>query len=601
MKRLNHLGFAVLLTVPMLAEAVSGSWVRLQRFHTWDWVLYLGLGVVSLVFWAACLSLITGSPRRRWLALPIALFFGILVGAHKLFYMQYASVLTSGYIDFGFQYGWDVKRTLLEQRFAIAAWVGFPALAVLALLQFAEAPDRLHTVRKRWKAAAMGAGLLSLPLLPSNPAKPVDLQVESSLVRFAWQRLLRRSTPDLAGDGPYVPPVSGSRVNVLFILSESLRYDAYCNDPKGPCEVTPYVHRVMPERLSLDEMRSNDSFTIMSTAVVTTGLPILARRQELTKAPNVFELARAAGRHTEYLGSHKLKYLYLRTARIDHTVTFSDLSPDDDYDLADEDLGRLAFDRVMALGTQPFFVMLQFGDTHSPYSVDPKEAPFTPYERDFSEEGNPRLFNQYKNAIYRQDRILGQLIEKLRNAGRLDNTVVLFTSDHGEAFREHAMMYHGGSVLEEEIHVPSWIWVPAALQEQLGSGWANLQRNQGEPWTHLDLVPTMLDLMGMLGDPAIATFTQPMPGMSMLRERSTPAAIPIGNCSDLLPCAFRNYGMLKGGVKIEAREWDGYWNCWDVRTGGAPARALQMSEASCQELLVAAKTQYPTLPNGRSY
>ncbi len=39
-------------------------------------------------------------------------------------------------------------------------------------------------------------------------------------------------------------------------------------------------------------------------------------------------------------------------------------------------------------------------------------------------------------------------------------TIIVFTSDHGEAFREHGQFGHTGAVLDEEIHVPFWIDAP---------------------------------------------------------------------------------------------------------------------------------------------
>lgn len=601
MKALSTVGFAAILAMPFLAEAVSGSWVRLSRFHASDWVLYAVLAAISLGFWGACVTLVAESRRRLWVAAPIALLLGVVVGAHAVFFSQYSSVITAGYIEEGYRHGFDTRRTIIEQRWTILAWIGIPTVLTYLLLAVVKPGERVRSIRKRWRAAWVGAGLCVFPLMPENPAKPLDIQIEQSLVRFAWRHVSSRDTPGTMAGAPYVPPARGNNVNVLFILSESLRFDSYCNEPSGPCEITPETNRAMPDRVPLMQMRSNDSFTVMSTAVLTTGLPILASRGELEGAPNLFELARAAGRHTEYLGSHKLKYLFLRTANIDHTVTFNDLTTDDGYEYADEDLAKLAMQRMAQLGAGPWFVMLQVGDTHSPYSVDAKLAPFQPYERDFSWEGTPKLFNQYRNAVYRQDFIMGRLLERLRESGVLDHAVVIFTSDHGEAFREHTQLYHGGSVHEEEIHVPAWIWASESVRRQLGAGWERVVAGGAQPWNHLDVVPTLLDAMGVLGEPAWQGFTGKMWGRSMLRERGRGRAIPIGNCSDLLACAFKSWGVMQDGVKIEAREWDGYWNCWDLRTVAKEPPLLSMSAPECQELLVEARKLYSSMPNGHSF
>ena len=121
MKALPTAGFLAILALPFLAEVVSGSWVRLSRFHGSDWVLYAALAALSAAFWCACVALVTESRRRAVLALPIALFLGVVVGAHAVFFMQYSSVITAGYIEEGYRHAFDTKRVIVEQRWTILA------------------------------------------------------------------------------------------------------------------------------------------------------------------------------------------------------------------------------------------------------------------------------------------------------------------------------------------------------------------------------------------------------------------------------------------------------------------------------------------------
>jgi arylsulfatase A-like enzyme len=247
---------------------------------------------------------------------------------------------------------------------------------------------------------------------------------------------------------------------------------------------------------------------------------------------------------------------------------------------------------------EPYFVLLQFGDTHTPYAADPADAPFAPYARDFSWEGTPRLLNQYRNAVHLQDRLIGEMLERLRHAGRLERTVVLFTSDHGEAFREHSQLFHGGSLRDEEIHVAAWVWVPDALRRELGHRYSALLGRHADFVTHLDLLPTVLDLFGVYDDPALRPHVGALPGHSLLRPLAAPEPVALTNCSDLMECAFRTFGALEGRYELEAREWDGYWNCWEL---GPKPRALAMGAWPCQSLLRETREIHPRLPNGQRY
>src|SRR6185437_674218 len=65
------------------------------------------------------------------------------------------------------------------------------------------------------------------------------------------------------------------------------------------------------------------------------------------------------------------------------------------------------------------------------------------------------------------------------------NTAIVVTADHGEAFADHAMNFHGGELWESLVHVPLMIYIPGAEPRHIP-----VKRS------HIDLVPTLLDLMG---------------------------------------------------------------------------------------------------------
>jgi arylsulfatase A-like enzyme len=64
------------------------------------------------------------------------------------------------------------------------------------------------------------------------------------------------------------------------------------------------------------------------------------------------------------------------------------------------------------------------------------------------------LHQWYLGEIAFLDHQIGQLLSELERRGRLDNTVILFTSDHGEGFNEHGTRGHGKNLYEEVLHVP---------------------------------------------------------------------------------------------------------------------------------------------------
>ena len=84
-----------------------------------------------------------------------------------------------------------------------------------------------------------------------------------------------------------------------------------------------------------------------------------------------------------------------------------------------------------------------------------------------SPDFDPReYFNRYKNAAYWQDVLIGRVLRILEKNGRLDNTVVVVTSDHGEEFNDSKLNYwgHNGNFSDAQIKIPlviSWPGMPA--------------------------------------------------------------------------------------------------------------------------------------------
>ena len=94
-----------------------------------------------------------------------------------------------------------------------------------------------------------------------------------------------------------------------------------------------------------------------------------------------------------------------------------------------------------------------------------------------------RFRNYYFNTIKDEDNHMLTLINYLEKAGLMKNTIIVYTSDHGEMQGEHAMKGKGGNIYENNIHVPLVIYHP---EIQGGRHCRNLT-------SHLDLAPTLID------------------------------------------------------------------------------------------------------------
>jgi arylsulfatase A-like enzyme len=98
-----------------------------------------------------------------------------------------------------------------------------------------------------------------------------------------------------------------------------------------------------------------------------------------------------------------------------------------------------------------------------------------------------RLRANYYGLITMVDRAFGRILRALEESGQADNTIIVYTSDHGEMGGDHCLMQKS-VFYEQATNIPLMIHVPWLAQSQT--------RLDG-PLSLVDLVPTMLDLMGI--------------------------------------------------------------------------------------------------------
>lgn len=164
---------------------------------------------------------------------------------------------------------------------------------------------------------------------------------------------------------------------------------------------------------------------------------------------------------------------------------------------------------------KPFFAYLHADDPHKPYT--PSEPYLSRFRRDSRMPYLPdpnliveafeqmpdlsmtdavaALVDLYDAEIAHNDAQSGRLLDHLRELGIYDSTLILFVSDHGEEFFEHGSFEHGQTLYSELIFVPLVIKFPG--------GWAAGTRVDA-PVQHVDILPTILDLVGVPPPPGSA-------------------------------------------------------------------------------------------------
>ncbi len=603
---------ALVLALPPLLVVLVDFSLRGERL--------LGLGgkhiasygaavVESAVLWGLLLA--SASARQgvfRWVAAALFVLFATLaVGGQIYFHSQYATYLNLDATLFGTSFTDSMLGQLSADSVHFFASVG-PAFAIALGLVWAGR----RLVRTQGRSARATRYLAPVVVVAVFLVPCSYRSVQASTPDVIYFHSIGGLFRQLAGERhdaqvrpgrrspPALPPIEAAPTaarNVLFILTEGIRADVGCSAPNEPCTVMPATDAAVPDRLPFLQLRSNSSTTAVQLSVLWSGLEPRTGREELHTAPLIFDYAHAAGIASAYWTSHHMMFansrLYVQDLPTRFQCGATHLDPLADIDLGADD--RLLTARVKQelpeLG-EPFYAVVQYGNTHVPYLIDSEDAPFLPESQSRGPDDNEAYRNRYKNAVYYQDKTIADLLRFVRQAPFGPRTVVIFTSDHGEAFREHGQLGHTASVFDVEIRVPGWIDAPPGTLSEAER--AALVGYRDEPVFHSDLCPTVLDLMGLWSAPALERYRASMIGHSLLRSGRPAELVALTNCTAIWGCAFQNWGVMQGWRKLLAREWETSWLCFDLRED--PEEKKPLAPEACADLAERAEQIYGGLP-----
>jgi len=140
---------------------------------------------------------------------------------------------------------------------------------------------------------------------------------------------------------------------------------------------------------------------------------------------------------------------------------------------------------------QPFFAFFYLDAPHLPYSYPDEFIRFRPSVNEINfmlldkKKDVTPYFNHYKNAIYFDDSVVGDILNELHQRRLLETTAVMITGDHGAEFYERGFWGHNGAFSPEQAKVPFIFYL---------SGQGN--RTIKEITSHSDVPPTLLELIG---------------------------------------------------------------------------------------------------------
>ena len=385
------------------------------------------------------------------------------------------------------------------------------------------------------KLAGAAAALLALALIAMAGSAfwkrrrlPADafLPARAAVVLAAAGAFVFGGSLLLGGGMPPLPPLAShaavGRPNVVMVTMDTVRADHLSLYGYGQ-DTTPLLEELAKEATVYTDAVAASNVTLTSHASLFTGVygswhgayldaPEFPTGRPLDgRYPTLAEILSASrGFQVHDVRSPVILAdpVYLRNAVPRLLGLFvSTAEFDVAWRRADEvnEVGFALLERAKQEG-DPFFLFLNYMDAHVPY-VSP--APFddlfpgrnrhigyygykilrdevmadaraiTPAER-------RQLISQYDGSIAYVDLQFARLISRLKDLGLFENTVIVVTSDHGEALGGRNLLEHGASLYQNQVHVPLIIKYPN--QHRL--------RVIGSLVNQVDVMPTVLAALG---------------------------------------------------------------------------------------------------------
>lgn len=322
----------------------------------------------------------------------------------------------------------------------------------------------------------------------------------------------------------WLGPLGSSPPNVLLICVDTLRHD-HVGFGGAERPVSPNIDALAERGLVFPVAYSQSGWTLPSMATMMTGrYPSDTGATDLHRSmdrslPTVASLLRAAGYDTRAFVSHLLLTPQYGVNKGFRKFDYSVLQVGHPHDVATADrLTDLAIADLDAL-EPPFFMWVHYFDPHFEYLSHDEWNSFG--------DGD---IERYDQEIAYTDREVGRLLAALEAKGYADNTVVIFTSDHGEEFGDHGGSFHY-TAFEENVRVPFAITGP-----DVTPGVADARAQQ------IDFLPTVLGIAGV-------EVPEGLPGVDLLGP-------PVGDRPVFIerdrPPGFRQRALVDGDLKLVA-------------------------------------------------
>jgi len=230
---------------------------------------------------------------------------------------------------------------------------------------------------------------------------------------------------------------------------------------------------------------------------------------------------------------------------------------------------------------EPYFPNRRFIGLFDEDDWEPMPKPTHPLSAGLSDDGLNEARRQYDEYIANVDAEFGRLYTRLRNAGLLDNSYLIVTSDHGQLFERGVSGHVTPLLYDPVIHVPLIISAPGQSE----------RRDIYSPTSCVDILPTLLKITGSSSPDWLDGNVLPGFGGEERAEQSV-FAMEAKKDPSRDPMTRATFAMIKGDYKlIWYAGYPGYDNVYELYNLKTDSEELFDLSQSHSEILAAMKRE----------
>ncbi len=575
--------FIINFIIPFILASIQfGLQSRVMlKWNGVEWRQYLLCWFGSIWFWSACLSIIAFlfRKKKRW---PLSLLFvfalALLIWAPLQIYQHYAMFPTlDGYLFFANQrkFFLESASSMFEVKDGLMLLAISIAIALIARLKY-----RYINFRSVHFWTSNIAGMLFFVTLVTvvsfRPSLPLTLDSNSfhfvaKLIQWGnhppdFFRLRSRmpQTIELAKNAKH------PKLNVLMIIGETLGA-SYLSPFGFDDDPMPNLSRILTKSniIQLNKLHSNASCTDVSVPSILTGIDPTVEMSRLLGAWTPFDAFKAFGYQTFFGSSHNLQWAglgdFIKDEAIDFYRAAEHVNPNASH--AEGISDKLNFDwalekmHTFSKNSNPFLGVIHMNTTHPPFQINENldSQPFQDSTKNYLYKAEG--FVRYLNSLHHLDNMFGAFFDEFEKTGLEKNTLIVFTADHGEGFRQHGILSHCGKYYKEESHIPGFILLPEDFLKKSSEKLENLRNNSHAFISNTDLFPTILDLVDAPHTAVDKQFT----GHAISQKLDPERIYLFSNCSEFRNCPIPHFGIYYNGFKYMYHAQEKRWEVFDTQ------------------------------------